>query len=96
MSRELDVRADELRAWARHARERTGSEGAYPARAWSRRIDGSGANWRSRAKSKRSQERWPRTSRKSRDEVRIRSMPATLPGPDTVKLTPTASVTRQH
>ncbi len=30
VSRELDVRADQLRAWARQARERTGAEAAVP------------------------------------------------------------------
>jgi transposase len=30
VSRELDVRADQLRAWARQARERTGSDAAVP------------------------------------------------------------------
>jgi transposase len=30
VSRELDVRADQLRAWARQARERIGSEAAVP------------------------------------------------------------------
>lgn len=30
VSRELDVRADQLRAWARQARERTGSESGIP------------------------------------------------------------------
>jgi len=30
VSRELDVRADQLRAWTRQARERTGAEAALP------------------------------------------------------------------
>lgn len=30
VSRELDVRADQLRAWARQTRERTGAEAAVP------------------------------------------------------------------